>query len=125
MSETNLVDPTTSQEEVFEMLREVVFMDFGTFATWGKNGLTLKESEELTPVQRMMITKIKEDQNGCLTFEIMSKDQAIRLLAQSAGLLVDRKEIRGQLDVALIDVLKTIDGQAPKIPALLEQRTDE
>lgn len=110
-------DPKEYGTAVLQLLEQAAFVDIGEFMTWGgRGGLRLKSSEELTPGQRRLVRAVKEDKDGNLTLELVSKDQAIRLLGQASGVLRENVEHSGKVDIGLMDVLKAVDGRTRGLP---------
>lgn len=122
------LDPAVYGPAALQFLQRVAFSDMGEYLTWGPRGVSLKDSEELTPEQRMLVSSIEEDANGNIKFKLCSKDQAIKLLGQASGVLKEHTELSGKLDVGLLDVLRAIDGRnrglAPIAQALEPPKTN-
>lgn len=105
---------------VLQLLEHAAFADMGEFVEWDdKRGVRVKSSKELTPLQRRLVKKVKEEKDGSITLELVDKDAALKLLGQASGVLTETKTINGNMNLTLIEVLKQIDGQSRGLPSML------
>lgn len=125
LEDPRTLDATEYGPAVLQLLQEIAFADIGEYLSWGKSGVIVKPSDELTPLQRRLIRTVKEDKDGNIVVELCSKDHAIRLLGQASGLLKEHTQISGQLDVSLVEALKSIDGQSRGLPNLRRGKDDD
>lgn len=70
-------------EDLLNHFKEIAFMDFGDFFDWCGKTVTLKAKDELTKLQRQMITSIKQTKGNTNSIEVtfVSKDRALDRLA--------------------------------------------
>lgn len=70
-------------DELLNHFKEIAFMDFGDFFDWCGNTVTLKAKDELTKLQRQMITSIKQTKGNVESIDVtfVSKDRALDRLA--------------------------------------------
>lgn len=70
-------------EDMLNHFKEIAFMDMGDYFDWCDGTVTVKSSEDLTPLQRQMITSIKQTKGNTNSIEVtfVSKDRALDRLA--------------------------------------------
>lgn len=110
-------DPEKYGPAVLRTLQAIAFTDPGEFLSWGPRGVRVKSSEELTPLQRMLVQSVREGKDGEMTVTLCSKDNALRLLAQMSGLVKQDLKLSGKIDIGLLDVLREIDGRSRGLPS--------
>jgi len=80
-------------------LGAVAFADPEAYAKWDADGVTLVPSKNLTQEQRAAIAEVtdtKTEHGRNVKVKMHPKMEALRLLGQATGLLVDRKELTGK-----------------------------
>jgi phage terminase small subunit len=77
-----------SAERVLRQFEAIAFADAGDFVEWKDGAVTVKASEDLTPQQRQLITKVKPARGNAGTVEIELADRmkALDALARHVGL---------------------------------------
>jgi phage terminase small subunit len=78
-----------TQDMVLRELMAIAFADVGTYTAWGRNGVQLIDSTELTPLQRKAISEVSEtvtQGGGTLRFKLHDKQKALELLGKHLGM---------------------------------------
>ena len=94
-------------DRVLEELALVAFSDMRAFATWGPDGIELKDSAELSPEQARCISEISESvskDGGSKKFKLHSKPEALTKLGLYFKLFTERHEMTGRDGKPLIPV---------------------
>ena len=89
-------------------LARIAFADMGEFATWGPNGLRLRDSGELTPDVLAAVAEVGEtvgEKTNTLRFKLHDKVKALALLGKHLGMFADRVEHSGRVEHAHAHVL--------------------
>ena len=95
-----------SQDRVLEELARIAFAEFGDVASWGPEGLTLKNSGELTPEQSATISEVAVSLNRhgrSSRIKQHDKLKALELLMRHMGMLHDNLKLSGELDLAILE----------------------
>lgn len=74
-----------TQDRVLREIALLGFADLSEFASWGPNGLELKDSETLDPERRRAIVSVSQTQHG-LTIKLADKLVALEKLCRHLGL---------------------------------------
>lgn len=94
-----------SQDRILEELARIAFGDLRDAVTWGKEGVTLKESAELTQEQAAAISEVSETstkEGGSTRIKRHDKVKAIELLMRHKGMLNDKLNLSGELNVSAL-----------------------
>ena len=94
-----------SQDRILEELARIAFGDLRDAVTWGKEGVTLKESAELTDDQAAAISEVSETstkEGGSTRIKRHDKVKAIELLMRHKGMLNDKLNLSGELNVSAL-----------------------
>lgn len=78
-----------TQDMVLRELMAIAFADVGVYTTWGRNGVQLVDSKELTPAERKAISEVSEtvtQGGGTLRFKLHDKQKALELLGKHLGM---------------------------------------
>ena len=71
----------------------------GAFVEWGKDGVSLRESAELTPELRAAISEVSEtitEHGGTVRFKLHDKKGALDSLARHLGMFPSKVELTGK-----------------------------
>ena len=91
-------------ERVVEALARIAFADPRSVFAWGPDGVTLRDSAELTADEAAAISEVSEsrtESGGCLKAKLHDKVKALDLLGKHLGLFVDRVEAKVQGGVVI------------------------
>lgn len=94
-----------SQDRILEELARIAFGDLRDAVTWGKEGVKLKESAELTEDQAAAISEVGETvtkEGGSTRIKRHDKVKAIELLMRHKGMLNDKLNLSGELNVSAL-----------------------
>lgn len=91
-----------SQDRILEELACIAFGDLRDVVTWGANGVKLKNSDELTPEQAAAISEVSESVNSTKV-KRHDKVKALELLMRHKGMLNDKLNIGGELNVSALE----------------------
>ena len=94
-----------SQDRILEELARIAFGDLRDSVTWGKEGVKLKESAELTEDQAAAISEVGETvtkEGGSTRIKRHDKVKAIELLMRHKGMLNDKLNLSGELNVSAL-----------------------
>lgn len=94
-----------SQDRILEELARIAFGDLRDAVTWGKEGVKLKESAELTEDQAAAISEVSETstkEGGSTRIKRHDKVKAIELLMRHKGMLNDKLNLSGELNVSAL-----------------------
>ena len=94
-----------SQDRILEELARIAFGDLRDAVTWGKEGVKLKESAELTEDQAAAISEVGETvtkEGGSTRIKRHDKVKALELLMRHKGMLNDKLNINGELNVSAL-----------------------
>ncbi len=83
------------QYEVVREFRRIGFSDMRDFSKWGKNGVTLTDSDTLTPEQAACVAEVSQtitENGGSIKFRLHSKVDALNSLAKHLGMFPTRVE---------------------------------
>lgn len=105
----------TADRVLLEVAR-VAFATMGDFGTWGKNGVTLIDSDKLTPDQMAAVLEVSEGENKRVSIKLHSKVAALDRLMKHLGLLKDQVDVHHSGAVRFIppEVIATTPG-SPQI----------
>ena len=78
------------------------FFDPGSIVTWGKDGVTLRESEKLDPRARAVVQSVSESKDGQITVRFQDKIPALNLAGKYLKMWVERHEHTGRAGERLI-----------------------
>lgn len=95
-----------SQDRILEELANVAFGDLRDAVEWGENGVTLKNSADLTPEQAAAISEVSETvtkDGGSTKIKRHDKVKALELLMRHKGMLNDKLNINGELNVSALE----------------------
>ena len=82
-------------ERLIEEYARIAFAEMGDFATWGPNGVKLKDSAELTEDQRRAVAEVWQTETG-VRLKHHDKKGALDSLGKHLQMFVERKEITGE-----------------------------
>ena len=88
-----------TQDRVVREFAKLAFVEMGAFVEWGKDGVTLKESAELTPELRAAISEVSEtitEHGGTVRFKLHDKKGALDSLARHLGMFPSKVELTGK-----------------------------
>lgn len=88
-----------TQERIVRELALIAFGNKRAVMTWGPNGVTLKDSEELTDDQAALVAEVKETTSatgGSLSLKTHDKVKALELLGKYVGMFSDKVELTGK-----------------------------
>ena len=94
-----------SQDRILEELARIAFGDLRDAVTWGKEGVKLRESAELTEDQAAAISEVGETvtkEGGSTRIKRHDKVKAIELLMRHKGMLNDKLNLSGELNVSAL-----------------------
>ena len=89
-------------DDVFRELAQIAFSDMQNYATWGPQGVSIKESSELPPGASAAVMEVSEtvsyDKDGgtrsaTTKFKLHDKKGALDSLAKHLGMFVERAEV--------------------------------
>lgn len=83
-------------DRVIKELARAAFSDMRSYAQWGPQGVTLRESEALSQDDSAAVTEVSESysENGrTLKFKLAHKDSALKMLAQHTGVFDSDREV--------------------------------
>lgn len=92
-----------SQDKILEELANIAFGDLRDVVEWSDKGVQLKDSKELTPEQSAAISEVSETitaSGGSVKVKRHDKVKAIELLMRHKGMLNDKLELGGRVDIA-------------------------
>jgi phage terminase small subunit len=75
-----------TQETVIKELARIGFANMHHYATWGQQGISLKDSQHLTYEQGAVIAEVSESRDGRVRFKLHSKPEALDKLCRHLGL---------------------------------------
>jgi phage terminase small subunit len=85
-------------DRVVKELARIAFVDTRQVFTWGPNGVTLRDSSELTDDEAAVVSEVSEtttESGGTIKVKRFDKLKALELLGKHLGMFVERKEISG------------------------------
>lgn len=94
-----------SQDRILEELACIAFGDLRDIVTWSESGVKLKSSAELTPEQAAAIAEVAETvtkEGGSKRIKRHDKVKALELLMRHKGMLNDKLNINGELNVSAL-----------------------
>ena len=94
-----------SQDRILEELANIAFGDLRDAVTWGPRGVSLKDSKELTDEQAAAISEVGETvtkDGGSTRIKRHDKVKALELLMRHKGMLNDKLNINGELNVSAL-----------------------
>ncbi|KKK57441.1 hypothetical protein LCGC14_3054450, partial [marine sediment metagenome] len=83
------------QYEIVREFRNLGFSDMRHFSEWGKNGVTLTDSKELTREQAACVAEVSQtitENGGTIKFKLHNKVDALSALAKHLGMFPTRVE---------------------------------
>lgn len=95
-----------SQDRILEELSRIAFGDLRDAVTWGPAGVNLKESADLTDEQAAAIAEVGETvtkDGGSTRIKRHDKVKALELLMRHKGMLNDKLNIGGELNVSALE----------------------
>lgn len=112
------IDANAYGPAVLQQLERAAFADIGEVISFGsQGGVRIKPSDEWPPELRRLVTKVREDKDGNVIVEFISKDVALRLLGQASGVIKEQViNNNNQVNVNLMEVLRSIDGTTRGLP---------
>ncbi len=114
-------------KSVAEEYARLAFADMATYVTWGPDGVTLKESDELPEGASAAVIEVTETitgQGSTVRFKLHDKKGALDSLAKHLGMFIERHELLGDVSITVKyegqgDRFKVIEGRSQ----VLEQGT--
>ena len=94
-----------SQDRILEELARIAFGDLRDAVTWGPDGVSLKNSASLTEDQAAAISEVGETvtkEGGSTRIKRHDKVKAIELLMRHKGMLNDKLNLSGELNVSAL-----------------------
>ena len=94
-----------SQDRILEELSRIAFGDLRDAVTWGPSGVSLKDSTVLTDEQAAAIAEVGETvtkDGGSTRIKRHDKVKALELLMRHKGMLNDKLNINGELNVSAL-----------------------
>jgi phage terminase small subunit len=85
-------------DRVVKELARIAFVDTRQVFTWGPNGVTLRDSSELTDDEAAIVSEVSEtttESGGTIKAKRFDKLKALELLGKHLGMFVEKKEISG------------------------------
>ncbi|MDL2267163.1 terminase small subunit [Desulfovibrio sp. OttesenSCG-928-G15] len=95
-----------SQDRVLEELACLAFGDLRDAVSWGPDGVVLKSSDTLTPEQAAAISEVSETvtkDGGSTRIKRHDKGKALELLMRHMGMLNDKLNLSGQIDISALE----------------------
>jgi len=89
-----------NQDMVIKELAKLGFSTMNDFATWGKTGVALIESLELTPDQAACVSEVSETvtkDGGTVRFKLHDKKGSLELLGKHLGMFKEQLEHSGEI----------------------------
>lgn len=86
-----------SKERISQELARLAFADARQLFTWGKDGVTVLPSEDLTDEQAAPVIEVSQTKSrdgGTIRVKLADKRQALIDLARLHGYVIDRKDVR-------------------------------
>lgn len=86
-------------DAIVEELRRIAFSNAGDFFKWGKDGVEIKDSDDLTPEQRAVIAEVSHTRTpggGTIRVKMSDKQAALEKLGRYLGMFKDVKEHTGK-----------------------------
>ncbi len=81
-----------TQDKVLSEIAKLAFSDMNNYAQWGKDGVTLKDSSELSPEQTAAVSEVSESttkDGGTIKFKLHDKKGSLELLGKHLGIFQD------------------------------------
>ena len=94
--EARLERTEITQDMVLRELAGIAFNDMADVATWGADGLKLKDMADLAPEVRKSVAEVSETKTvhgGTVRVKFHDKLAALTLLGKHLGMFTDRKEL--------------------------------
>lgn len=95
-----------TQDRVVTELARIAFGDLSEVMSWSSSGLSLKDSAELTADQLASIAEISEtssEKSQSMRIKRHDKVRALEILARHLGMLNDKLNISGGLDITALE----------------------
>lgn len=105
-----------TQDRVLKELSKLGFSDMSNYATWGKDGVDLRASDELTPEQTAAISEVSETiskDGGSIKFKLHDKKGALELIGKHLGMFNDKLQVDGDLKIQVEIVEGKNDNKKP------------
>jgi phage terminase small subunit len=87
-----------TQDSVLRELALIGFADMADFTQWSPDGVTLKDSEDLTPEHTRIVAEVsqtKTEHGGTIKFKLHDKQAALVNLGRHLGLFHDNLKVNG------------------------------
>lgn len=86
-------------EKVLRELAKIAFANAGDYFAWGPGGVVIKDSEELTPDQRSVISEVSETRSetgGSIRVKLSDKQGALEKIGRHLGMFKEKLELTGK-----------------------------
>ncbi|MGA7328446.1 MAG: terminase small subunit [Rhodomicrobium sp.] len=93
-------------DKLTEELLPIAFADAGDFYEWGPDGVKVKDSSTLSRTQRACISEVSQTvtkDGGTIRVKLHDKLIAIEKLARLHGLIVERRDVSGEISISLAE----------------------
>lgn len=87
-----------TKARIVEEISNIAFANAKNYFAWGPDGVTIKDSEELTEEQCAVVSKISQTRTkdgGTIKVELYDKLAACEKLAKLAGITIEKHEVSG------------------------------
>lgn len=101
-----------TQERVMQEYARLAFSDMRNYATWGAGGVTLRESDTLTPDSSAAVAEVSES-DGSLKFKLHDKRGALDSVAKILGMMTERTVNIDIHDLTIEELERIANGEDP------------
>jgi len=110
-----------TQEMIVAEYAHMGFANMRDYATWGPDGVTLKDSSELSQGAAAAVMEVSETtikDGGTVKFKLHDKKGALDSLAKHLGMFIERQEITVETrePIKRLIIMMPSDGKAPSDP---------
>ena len=114
-------------ERVMAEYAKLAFSDMRRIATYGPNGVALKDQSEIADDDSAAIAELSETRTkdgGSIRFKLHDKKGALDSIARTLGMFTDKTEITGKGGAALFASMtdEELLAQVPDAIAMIERR---
>lgn len=107
-----------TQDMVLQELAKIGFSDMKAFASWGPRGVTLIESEQLTPDQAACVSEVSQtwsESGGSIKFKLHDKVSALEKIGRHLGMFDNKQERnKGDPNAQITALADLINNPAPE-----------
>ena len=103
-----------TQDKVLNEISKIAFGDARNVMSWGPDGLTLKDSEEISDTDAAFVAEVSEtttEHGGTLKLKTNDKLKALELLGKHLGLFKENIELTGKNGTPIQSVSVNMDPE--------------